>query len=379
MKIVADENIPYVADAFGAIGDVTTMHGRRVTREHLADAEILLVRSVTKVNGELLDGTPVRFVATATIGLDHLDQDYLASRGIEVASAPGSNATSVAEYVTAALLVLGERRGLTLDGMTAGVIGVGNVGSRVVDKLQALGMTVLQNDPPLQRQTGAPKYLPLDELFDADVITVHVPLTTDGQDPTHHMIGEGFLRRLKPGAILLNASRGGVGDTGALLDYAAKPGRGPMVVDVWEDEPNISLDLLAAVDLGSPHIAGYSFDGKVRGCQMIYEAACRFLGATPTWDAKAALPPPEHPEVDLSDCRGSEEDLLRCVVLTVYDIEADDSRLRELTHLPAEERGPYFDRLRKDYPRRREVSNTTVAAGVSGRVAEKLRRLGFQC
>jgi len=343
----------------------------------LRDAELLMVRSITKVNKDLLDGTAVRFVATATIGLDHIDQAYLDARGIGFASAPGSNANSVAEYVTAALLVLGQRHGLTLDGMTAGVIGVGNVGKRVAEKLSALGMTVIKNDPPLARQTGDASYRPLDELLDADFITAHVPLTKDGQDPTFHLIDADFLGKLKPGAILSNASRGAVADTAALLDRAAKPGHGPIVLDVWEGEPTISLDMLKAVDLGTPHIAGYSFDGKVKGCQMIYDAACRFLGIESGWDSQAQMPAAPHERIDLSACKGTDEDALRQAVLTVYDIEADDARLRQLTATPEAEQGAYFDRLRKEYPVRREFTNTTVV-GASAGAASKLAKLGFQ-
>jgi len=377
MKIVADENIPYVVDAFSTIGDVTTMHGRTVTRDLVRDAELLLVRSVTKVNEELLEGTSVRFVATATIGLDHIDQDYLRSRDIALASAPGSNANTVGEYVTAALLVLGRRHNLILDGLTAGVIGVGNVGTQVVEKLTALGIRVLKNDPPLQRQTGDPSFLPVDELFDADIITVHVPLTKDGLDPTHHLLDSAFLSKLKPGAILFNSSRGSVADTQALLDHVAREGRGPVVLDVWENEPTICIDLLDKVDLGSPHIAGYSFDGKVKGCHMIYEAACQFLGVEPTWDPQAQLPPPPHPRLDLSQIDGSDEDVLRQAILTVYDIEGDDARLRGLSSLPEPEQGQYFDRLRKEYPVRREFTNTTVS-GCHGTAAAKLAALGFR-
>ena len=377
MRIVADENIPYAVHAFSSLGEVATMHGRTVSRDALSDAEILLVRSVTKVDKGLLAGTSVRFVATATIGLDHIDQDYLRSRDIALASAPGSNANSVAEYVVAVLLVVARRQGLKLDGVAAGVIGVGNVGSRVVEKLAALGMTVLKNDPPLQRQTGDPSFLPIDALFDADVITVHVPLTRDGPESTYHLVNADFLAKLKPGAILLNTSRGGVGHTEALIEHALKDGRGPIALDVWENEPAICLSLLDRADLGTPHIAGYSFDGKVRGCQMIYEAACRFLQVEPTWDAQAQLPRPPHPCIDLTGAEGSGEDLLRKAVLTVYDIEADDARLRHLLSMQEAERGPYFDRLRREYPVRREFTNTTIL-GAKRALRGTLGGLGFR-
>ncbi len=377
LRIVADENIPYVVDAFSTLGEVRTVAGRRVGPDDVRDADLLLVRSVTKVDAALLDGSAVRFVATATIGLDHLDLDYLARRGIAYASAPGSNANSVAEYIACALLALARRTGRTLRGMTAGVVGVGNVGSRVVEKLRALGLQVIKNDPPLQRRTGDESFRPLDEIFEADVVTAHVPLTREGPDATFHLIDDAFLRRLKPDAFLFNTSRGAVADTAALLEYAGRSDRGPITLDVWENEPTISCELLARVDLATPHIAGYSFDGKVKGCWMIYEAACRFLGVEPAWSMDAALPPPELPEIDVSRLKGDPQDVLRQVCAAVYDIEADDARLRRLLRMEESERGAYFDRLRKEYPRRREFPNTRVV-GAEGELAAALQGLGFR-
>lgn len=377
MHIVADENIPFVKEAFGSLGRVTTVAGRRLTRSALARAEMLLVRSVTRVGPELLEGTPVRFVATATIGTDHIDTAYLRSRGIGFASAPGSNADSVAEYVSAALLVVARRLGWRLEGRTIGVVGVGNVGSRVVRRCRALGMTVLQNDPPRRDETGDPVFRPLEELFDCDFITLHVPLTRSGPYPTFHLADEGFFRRLPPGAVFINTSRGGVHHTQALLEALTAGTLSAAVLDVWEDEPRISAELLRQVALGTPHIAGYSLDGKVRGVEMIYRAACDFLGVEPTW--RPHLPPPPCPEVE-ADARGREdEDVLREVVTRVYDIEADDRRLRQVLRLPAEERPAHFDSLRKNYPVRREFPHTTVRAkGASPALLAKLTGLGFR-
>jgi len=321
----------------------------------------------------------VRFVATATIGFDHVDVNYLERRAIGFASAPGSNANSVAEYVVAALLVLAQRKGWTLERRTLGVIGVGNVGSRVVAKAEALGLKVLQNDPPLARQTGEARFRPIEELLGADILSLHVPLTLGGEDRTFHMIDEPFLARLKKGATLLNTSRGPVVDGSALLNAIDARWLGGAVLDVWEREPDISTELLERVDLGTSHIAGYSFDGKVAGTLMVYRAACKFFRGEATWRPEQCLPPPKLPLLDVHAHGRSEEGALLDAVKAVYDVEADDAALRELITLPAEHRGPHFDQLRKTYPTRREFFNTEVhLVHGSDALMRKLEGVGFR-
>ena len=272
MKIVADPNIPFVREAFAALGDITLTPGRQMTGDHVREAEILLVRSVTPVNSALLTSLRVQFVATATIGTDHIDKRYLAQHAIGFASAAGSNANSVAEYIIAALLELGSRHGFRLRDKTLGVIGVGNVGSRVVRYAQALGMRVLENDPPRHHA----EHIPLDQLLrESDLVTTHVPLDAT----TRHLLHYDNLQRF----ILLNTARGPVVDNRALLKALDGDHLPAAVLDVWENEPNLSPELLDVVDLGTPHIAGYSFDGKVAGTRMIYEAACRHFDVAPTW------------------------------------------------------------------------------------------------
>jgi len=378
MKTIADENVPFAAEAFGRLGEAVTVPGRAMRRALIRDADALIVRSVTRVNAALLDGTAVRFVGTATIGLDHVDVDYLRARKIGFASAPGSNANSVAEYVVAALLVLARRGGFRLEGKTIGVVGVGNVGSRVVRMARALGMKVLENDPPLQRQTHDPRFLPLEDLFDADVVTLHVPLTPTGPDATYHMADERLIGCLKPGVILINTSRGAVADENALLQGSESRQLGGLILDVFENEPDISLALVERADIATPHIAGYSLDGKVNGTAMVYRAACDFFGWPLEWDPAAVLPEPPHPRLTArADC--DDEDALRDLVLTVCDIESDDTQLRKITELPAAERSAYFDHLRKTYPVRREFPNTTVeVTGVSMPLREKIGGVGFR-
>jgi len=377
MKIVADENILYVREAFAALGEVATGPGRALDAKAVRDAELLLVRSITKVNRALLEGSAVRFVATATIGEDHIDKAYLAERDIAFASAPGSNANSVGEYVVAALLELEAAFHRPLAGMKLGIVGVGNVGKRVLAKATALGMHCVLNDPPLARETGDPKYRPIEEIYDCDMVTLHVPLTKEGPDATHHLADETFIGHLKPEAVLVNTARGAVAK-GPAIRRALDEGRlCACVLDVWEGEPAVDAALLERMFIGTPHIAGYSFDGKVNGTRQVYEAACRFLGRDPGWDATPLLPEPECPECTV---RGDAETAVRGAVRAVYDIMRDDARMRQLLRTPKQDRGAFFDRLRKEYPRRREFFNTrvTVHPG-NAEVEARLRGLGFQC
>ncbi len=379
MKIIADEDIPLVRQAFSSIGQLVTCPDRQICPALVQDADVLLVRSTTKVNAALLDGAAVRFVGTATIGIDHVDEAYLASRGITFASAPGSNAESVAEYVVAAFLVLGRRLGFSLAGKSLGVIGVGNVGSRVARNAQALGMQVLLNDPPLQRQTGEAKFLPLEEVLEADLITLHVPLTHEGPDATYHLVDKHFLQRMRPGSILMNTSRGAVVDSKA-LHWALESRLAAGVLDVWENEPAIDIQLLENIQLGTPHIAGYSYEGKVSGTEMLYQALCQHLGKEPEWELAAELPPPRVPCLHLNTTGRTRDAVLLEAVKALYDIEADDARMRRtLLSLPEAERAAAFHRLRKEYPQRREFFNTSIILeSYDEEIASALQGLRFR-
>ncbi len=377
MKIIADNNIAYADRAAACLGEVEVVDGADLSAERLRDCDILLCRSTRRIDAAMLEGTNVRFVATATIGTDHIDFDYLKEHHIGFASAPGSNANSVSEYVASALLVLAERHGRRLRDMTLGVIGVGNVGSRVVRKAKALGMSVLPNDPPLERETGDIRFRPIEDLMEADVLTVHVPLTREGQDATYHMINEPFLRQMRSGAMLINTSRGAVVD-GQALETALSDGRlEAAVLDVWEGEPMIDTDLLAKVDIGTPHIAGYSLDGKANGTKMVVDAACEFLGIETRWDPAADLPPPDVPEIKLDATGLDDEDVVRRAVFALYDVRRDDEELRRI---PTDDtRGDYFRRLRKDYWPRRAFHHTRVeVAGGSPELEAALAGLGFR-
>ena len=379
MKIVADANIPFVKECFSSMGEVTVVGGREITPDVVADADALLVRSITPVDEKLLTGSKVRFVATATIGFDHVDIDFLGRNNIGFASAPGSNANSAAEYVIAALLDIGQRHALDLEARSIGIIGVGNVGGRVAKKCAAMGMTDYLNDPPLQRQIGDAMYLPLEQLFDCDFITFHTPLTFEGPDKTYHLADEKFFKSLKQRCVFINASRGPVVDSRALKSDIRSGRLRAVMLDVWENEPDIDIELLKMVDLGTPHIAGYSLDGKIAGMIMIYKAACEYFAVKPKFDLKDFLPEPAVPKLKINPNISNDQDALLNAVQKIYRIDKDDVRLRRVLGKPAKKRGEYFDGLRKSYPVRREFENTRVILkDTNSNLAKKLVGIGFK-
>lgn len=375
LRLLADEGIPCADAAFAALGHTTLVPGRSLTARALRECDALFVRSVTRVDAELLHGTKVRFVGTATIGTDHVDLDYLRNAGIGFASAAGSNANSVAEYVVCALLCLARRRGLRLAGRSLGVVGVGNVGGRVAGYARALGMDVLQNDPPRARAEGGSEFRELAEVMRADCLTLHVPLTRTGTDATHHLLDAWRLAELRPSTLLVNTARGAVVDNAALLAALRARALGGAVLDVWEGEPNPDPELIEAVDLATPHVAGYSLDGKLAGTELIAHAACRYFGVQQVWSAASALPSPAVQEIALEP-GASVEDAAWAAARACYDIERDDAAMRVISGLSDSDRARAFDRLRRDYPARREFLATRVASG-NVEAREVLARLGF--
>ena len=376
MNILVDENVPYGKEAFSIVGEVTTAPGRSMTPAMLAKTDALVVRSITKVNAELLTGAPVRFVGTCTIGEDHVDKAWLAEQGIAFSSAPGCNANSVGQYITAALVHLSEKHGIDLQGKRLGIVGVGNVGKRVLQKATALGLECVLNDPPLAEATGDARYRPLEELMDCDFITLHVPIEKGGRWPTYHLANADFLARMKPDAFLINSSRGPVVDNTALEAALREEHLAGAVLDVWEGEPIVRPKLMRLLDIGTPHIAGYSFDGKVNGTRQIFEALCAALDIDATWDPAPLLPTPECPEITLD---AATEAPVYHAVKKVYDISRDDAALRKVCEIPEADRAAFFDQLRKQYPRRREFFNTRVRLnGALPEAAAQLAGIGFQ-
>ena len=376
MILAVDDVIPYWREAFAPLGDVRSFSARRLRAEDLRDVDALVVRSVTRVGPELLEGTRVRFVGTASVGMDNLDEAYLTARGIPYSNAAGCNSNAVAEYVTAALLVVARRRGWELPGKQLGIIGAGHVGSAVEAKARALGIGVILCDPPLADATGSRRYRPFDEVLAADVLTLHVPLARAGPYPTWHMFGHSVFERLTERQFLVNASRGAVVDGAALEAALASQRIAGAVLDVWEGEPRIRFELLDRVDLGTSHIAGYSFDGKVRCTQMIVEALSRHFGLGTAWSTEHLFPPPKQLEVPPG---ASGREAVETAVSAAYDIVRDDANLRALRDLPPEPAAAGFDRLRNEYPLRPEFRHYSVSVDPrSVDLAATLTGLGFR-
>lgn len=354
-------------EAFGSLGTVRTRPGREIEPADVRGVDVLLVRSVTSVGPALLEGSGVQFVGSATIGTDHVDRAYLEKEGIAFAHAPGANAPSVADYVVVALLALARQKTTRLTDRTVGVIGCGNIGGRLAQRLSAMGMRVLCNDPPLAaaaEANGSPhSFVDLDTILsEVDVLTLHVPLTKAGSHPTHHLIDADVLRRLKEGTWVINTSRGSVVD-GEALRHAIT--RGPVeaaVLDVWEKEPTPRPDLIEAVDLATPHIAGYAYEGKVRATAMLYEAFCNHADIEPRWNPETTMETPARGErcCRPADPRLPETDWLYVVARQGYDLRGDDAQLRELLDCPPGEFGAAFSRLRTGYRRRHELQQYTI-------------------
>lgn len=372
MKIVADENMAAVAQLFSPFGEVVSLPGRTMTADDLRDADALLVRSVTTVNRALLEGTLVRFVGSATIGTDHIDLDYLAERDIPFAHAPGCNADAVVDYVLATLFAVEDER---WQEKAVAIVGCGNVGGRLYRRMKQLGVRCLCYDPFLNAGQQA-DLCELDDLAQADILCLHTPLTRGGPHPTHHLFDRQRLATLKQGALLINAGRGAVIDGRALLEQI-DTGRLRAVLDVWEHEPAIDPRLLKAVLQGTPHIAGYSLEGRLRGSLMVHLAFCRWLGEPPVAGQLAPLLDGEPEPADIR-CpqNGGDYQKLQTAVRSAYDPGADAERLiRAATG--DETPGAAFDRLRREYPLRREFAFRRVEAAGNSPLRRKLEAIGF--
>ncbi|PDO83987.1 MULTISPECIES: 4-phosphoerythronate dehydrogenase PdxB [Kosakonia] len=370
MKILVDENMPYARDLFSRLGEVKAVPGRPIPVAELADADALMVRSVTKVNDGLLQGTGIKFVGTATAGTDHVDEAFLQQAGIAFSAAPGCNAIAVVEYVFSSLLMLAERDGFALQDRTVGIVGVGNVGGRLQARLEAFGVRTLLCDPPRADRGDDGDFRSLDELVrEADVLTFHTPLFKEGPYKTLHLADDALLSRLQPGTILINACRGPVVDNAALLQRLQAGQALSVVLDVWEPEPDLNVDLLNLVDIGTAHIAGYTLEGKARGTTQVFEAFSDFLGKRQQVALDTLLPAPEFGRITLHG--PLDQSTLKRLVHLVYDVRRDDALLRKVAGTPGE-----FDKLRKNYLERREWSSLYVQCDDAS-AAALLQQLGF--
>jgi len=372
IRIVADEDIPFLKGVLEPYSDIEYYPGNKITGREIANADALVIRTRTRCDRNLLQGSGVRFIASATIGFDHIDTDYCREHNIEWTNAPGCNSSSVQQYIGAALIALSEKYGFSPGSRTIGVVGAGHVGTKVVKLSEHLGMTVLMNDPPRMRKEGQCGFVSLDGIVrDCDIISFHVPLNMTGEDRTYHMIDDQLLGRLNPGTFIINTSRGEVADTGA-LKRAVKSGKVKgLVIDVWENEPGIDIDLLNSVDIATPHIAGYSADGKANGTAMSVRSLSRFFGLGLDDWKPSGIPVPENTIITLADKSAPAQENLARAIISTYDIMEDNRRLRMSTGT--------FEDQRADYPLRREFDSYSVRlVHKSSDTKRILRRMGFK-
>lgn len=347
IRIIADDAIPFLKGALEPYAQIRYLPWHGITHEQVSGADALLVRTRTHCDEKLLRDTGVRFIGTVTIGFDHIDTRFCDAAGICWANAPGCNAGSVLQYVASALCTLETERGFDPVGKTLGIVGAGHIGSKVEKLARLIGMKVLVNDPPRERSEGPGNFVPLETLLQAsDIVTLHVPLNTDGPDQTLHLLGDRTIGMMRHGSWLINTSRGGVVKTGALKEALAGGWLSDAILDVWENEPMPERTLVDAVFLATPHIAGYSLDGKANGTAMIVRALAGHFGLP-----LANWFPEDVPEIlndpVTIDGRGRRvPEIIREAVLMSYDIRKDDSRFR---HDPGS-----FEQQRINYPVRRE-------------------------
>lgn len=338
MKIIIDNKIPYIKDTIEKIADeVVYAPGKDFTPALVKDADALIVRTRTHCNQALLEGSKVKFIATATIGFDHIDTEYCREAGIRWTNAPGCNSASVAQYIQSSLLLLQKKRGMALKDMTIGIVGVGNVGSKVATVAHDLGMRVLLNDLPRAEKEGDNDFTSVETMTqECDVITFHVPLYKEGKYKTYHLADKAFFRSLKRKPVIMNTSRGEVIATEALSQALNNGSITEAVIDVWEHEPEIDLDLLSNVFIGTPHIAGYSADGKANATRMALDALCQHFGIKADYEITAPAP----------QCARIEADSYEAALLEIYNPEKDSHALKSQPER--------FEQLRGDYPLRRE-------------------------
>jgi erythronate-4-phosphate dehydrogenase len=371
MKIVADDKIPFLRGALEPFAEVVYLPGRSISNEILKDAEALIIRTRTRCTESLLEETKVRFIGTATIGYDHIDTLYCAKHNIRWTSAPGCNSSSVQQYVTAALLKLAHDNNSDLYQKTIGIVGAGNVGSKVEKIARILGMKVLLNDPPRARKEGDNNFVSLEKiLHESDIVTVHVPLTIVDEDVTYHLFNDLSFNKMKEGAWFLNTSRGEVTDTTALKKVLASGKLRGAVIDVWENEPDIDAELLDKAFIATPHIAGYSADGKANGTSMVVNSLCKYFGLPLENWYPGDVPVPANGTIEIDGKGKSDNDIIGEAVFHTYDIREDDRKLR---FKPAD-----FEMQRSDYHVRREFTSFNVNLKNAGnKVQKKLEEIGF--
>lgn len=373
MKVLCDSHIPFLKGVLEPYCDVSYVPGQEITPEIVREADALIIRTRTKCNAQLLEGSRVRFIATATIGYDHIDTTWCESNGISWTNAPGCNSWSVQQYIGSLLVSMARDMGFSFRDKTLGVVGVGNVGSKVARLAALLGFRVLLCDPPRARREGADTFRTLEQIIkECDIISLHVPLSLDGDDATYHLFDKARLSMLNTNQILINSSRGEVVDCNALKEILRQKKIRAAALDVWENEPDIDSELLQLLYCGTPHIAGYSADGKATGTMMCVQALGRFFDLPcQNWEI-SDMPLPAHPVEFSIDTTGKKpQSVLAEAILHSYDIKSDDSMLRKDVS--------GFEGLRSGYPVRREFPAFSVRLinDDSGRSTVFLREAGF--
>jgi len=371
MKIIIDNKIPYIRGVLEPFAEVIYLPGNQTTSDVVKEADALVTRTRTTCDRKALEGSKVKFIATATIGFDHIDTHYCKEAGIEWVNAPGCNAESVNQYVSSALFSWSIRKGQVLKGKTIGIVGVGQVGSRIAKTCEILGMNVLLNDPPRERKEGSTQFVSLQAIQEqTDIISFHVPLNRGGVDNTYHMVNEEFLQDLRKKAILINTCRGEVFSTEAVYKARKSERLSGLIIDCWENEPDLDLGLLNLADFGTSHIAGYSRDGKANGTKRSVRAISAFFGlGIDDWEPPG-VELPDYPVIELDGSGQDEDSILAKAILSTYEIANDDQALRENPGL--------FEHLRGDYPVRREFDSYTIKAkSIETETLEVLRSLGF--
>lgn len=369
MRIVADENIPGLDETFGKFGSILRRKGREVSFEDVRHADVLLIRSVSRIDECLLKGSSVQFVGSATIGIDHLDTSYLQRAGVRYCHAPACNVDAAAQYTLAMILLAAEKLELDLSSLTAGIVGLGNVGSRLQKLISITGIKeVLACDPPLA-DAGQTCLVEMRQILECDLISFHVPLTRDGPYATQHLGNASFFSKLKPATLVVNNSRGAVLQASALNDWLGQ-GKGQVALDVWPEEPTINASLLNKVTVATPHVAGYSLDGKLNGTRMLFR---QFLDWQGIEQPEPLAPYPADPEpVDISSAKS-----LQQVILAACPVEEDDRLLRDCLRANGQISSIEFDAMRKNYRSRRDFAGILLPQNCPEQLREPLKALGF--
>ncbi len=372
IRIVADDKIPFLKGVLEPYADIKYFPGNKITPGILKQADALIIRTRTKCTPELLKDTKVRFIATATIGFDHIDTQFCKSQNIRWTNAPGCNSSSVQQYIAAAMLKISCGSGFNLRDKTIGIVGVGNVGSKVESFARVMGMNVILCDPPRARKEGDTKFTRIETLLgESDIVTLHVPLNKGGEDNTYHLFGEKVFKIMKKGAWFFNTSRGEVTDTAALTKIKGFAKPGGTVIDVWENEPDIDTGFMANTFIATPHIAGYSTDGKANGTAMAVNSLCKYFNLPPVNWYPDDIPVPSDTEISIDGNNKSAEDIIREAVSHTYKIEEDDKKFRSS---PGD-----FEQQRGNYPLRREFPSYSVnLRNCNSKTLTMLTDMGFK-